>query len=131
MRNFKEEAYICSEQRLGRLEEHILSVKRSLARLEGNQKEANRLNALDARAQRTIESGEKHGHVSEETRKKEANLGVLNMTYKLLTSSEAFDPRTGRGKSIENQYTKFKSTNSSSQLASRTTSWSKALTSQY
>lgn len=29
--SFKEEAHICSEQRLGRLEDHMLSVKRSLA----------------------------------------------------------------------------------------------------
>lgn len=30
---------------------------------------------------------------------KKAKLGVLNMSYKLLTSSEAFDSRTGTGKS--------------------------------
>lgn len=30
---------------------------------------------------------------------KEANLGVLNVTYKVLTSSKAFDSRTGKGES--------------------------------
>lgn len=76
--HFKEEAHICSEQRLGRLEEHILSVKRTLARLEGNQEEARRTSA--------------------EVRKQQATLGVLNKAYKLLTSSEVFDSRTGGGK---------------------------------
>lgn len=97
--NFKEEAYICSEQRLGRLEDHILSVKQSLARLEGNQQEISRLDALEPKARRTSEGGEKRGHAGMEIRMKEANLGVLNMTYKLLTSSKAFDSRTGKGES--------------------------------
>lgn len=99
LKDFKEEAYICSEQRLGRLEDHILSVKRSLARLEGNQQETSRLDASELKARRTIEGEERRGHASVEVRMKEANLGVLNMTYKLLTSSKAFDSRTGKGES--------------------------------
>ena len=86
--HFKEEAYICSEQRLGRLEEHMLSVKRTLARLEGNQQEARR--ASEGRGTR--------GPASTEIRREQATLGVLNKTYKLLTSSEVFDARTGGGK---------------------------------
>lgn len=131
MSNFKEEAYICSEQRLGRLEDHIISVKRSLARLEGNQQETNRLDALKPKAQRTIEGGEKRGHASMEIRMKEANLGVLNMTYKLLTSSKAFDSRTGKGEPTAPQYSKYGVTNSLTQLAERTTSWFKITTRQY
>ncbi|KAL2278333.1 hypothetical protein FJTKL_14584 [Diaporthe vaccinii] len=64
--NFQEEAHICSEQRLGRLEDHILSVRRSLARLEGNQQETSRIYSLEARAWRTSKNGEIRGHPSTE-----------------------------------------------------------------
>lgn len=96
---FKEEAHICSEQRLGRLEDHMLSVKRSLARLEGNQEESRRRDRVEPKARRTIEGQEGLGQVNVEILMKKAKLGVLNMSYKLLTSSEAFDCRTGTGKS--------------------------------
>lgn len=97
---FKEEAHICSEQRLGRLEDHMLSVKRSLARLEGNQEESRRRDrpGVEPKARRTIEGQEGLGQVNVEILMKKAKLGVLNMSYKLLTSSEAFDCRTGTGK---------------------------------
>lgn len=99
---FKEEARICSEQRLGRLEDHILSVKRSLARLEGSQEEIRRCERLESEThlQKSIEGQEGLGHVSVEIGMKKAKLGVLNMSYKLFTSSEAFDCRTGKGESI-------------------------------
>lgn len=97
---FKEEARICSEQRLGRLEDHLISVKRSLARLEGSQQEIRRRERSEPKAQKNIESQEALGHVNVEIRMKKAKLGVLNMSYKLFTSSEAFDCRTGIGESI-------------------------------
>ncbi|KAG8161088.1 hypothetical protein KVR01_009352 [Diaporthe batatas] len=66
--HFKEEAHICSEQRLGRLEEHMLSFKQNAATLEGNQR---------------------------------ATMSVLNKMYRLFTSSEAFDPRTGKARTAD------------------------------
>lgn len=97
---FKQEARICSEQRLGRLEDHLISVKRSLARLEGSQEEIRRRERSEPKAQKSIEGQEALGHVNVEIGMKKAKLGVLNMSYKLLTSSKAFDSRTGKGKSI-------------------------------
>lgn len=97
---FKEEARICSEQRLGRLEDHMLSVKRSLARLEGSQEEIRRRERLELETHETIGGQEDLGHVNVEIGMKKAKLGVLNMSYKLFTSSEAFDCRTGKGESI-------------------------------
>lgn len=97
---FKEEARICSEQRLGRMGDDILSVKRSLARLEASQEEFRRRERLKPSTQKSIEGQEGLGHVSVKIGLKKAKLGVLNSSYKLFTSSEAFDSRTGKGKSI-------------------------------
>lgn len=89
--NFKQEAEICSEQRLGRLEEHILSIRETLDQRARDQKETSRLDALKPKARKTSESGERRGHAP--------NLDVLNTIYKLLTSSNAFDCLTGKGES--------------------------------
>lgn len=88
LNHFKEEAHICSEQRLGRLEQCMLSVKQSLSRLEVNQQEE----------RRTSEGRERNKLTNTEIRRMQATLGVLDKTYRLLASSEVFDARTGGGK---------------------------------
>lgn len=77
----------------------MISACQSLARLEENQQEKSKLEALDSKPRRSGEGRDKRGHASAEIRKKETHLGVLNMAYKLFTSSKSFDCRTGRGES--------------------------------
>jgi hypothetical protein len=85
---FKEEAHICGEQRLGNVEHNVLSIKRTMSRLEGSLEEAFR----------ACESQRIHEPDGAEIRRDQATVGVLNRMYKLLTSSEIFDARTGGGR---------------------------------
>lgn len=126
LRTFKEHAQLCDSQRLGRIEEHLLCKRKvpsmisrflptkpyhALGENEGMEKLRRQLKDtqealqkqqlsrgdLESKPWKTIEDEKEISHLRSKEQSDSARLGVLNNFYKLFTSSESFDPRTGKG----------------------------------